>query len=554
MPEVLQDIVDRYLDNHLGLSQYVGIVRTYGKSPDLSKSGIEKRVNQVRTDLKVVKGMKDQYFSSGSSNKIELFELRLVESKLESEIFELTELNEHKTSLFPYLGSLMSINYVYTSRNYASLDTRIEHIIATEKAVPRLINQALDNLDENLPKDKLTVGLMSASSALPFLKDELIAFVSKSENENLIQKWSDVNETAIEVIEKFITKLETEYMPRTIPEFAIGAKKYRDLLKHEEFIDIDLKILEKVAADNLEANAKALQEILDANGEEFMDVVKSDHPEPNRLIEAASESTLRAKKFVIDSEFCSIPPGDDPSVQETPKAMQSFVFAQMNTADIAEDTGTGDAYYYVTPPNPNWDEKRINTYMKGWYYGSLDGTSIHEVWPGHHLHILHIKQQKSKIIRQLGFAITTLEGWAHYTEEVAFELGYSEYDPTKFRVGQLQAALMRNCRFVASLAMHTGDMTMEQAQDLFETKAKMGTDSAAMEARRGTIDPMYLNYTLGKLMIMKLREDYKKQCERQGKAFVLKDFHDEFLSYGASPIPLTREMMLENPGSSADYL
>ncbi|OLS23665.1 MAG: hypothetical protein HeimC2_25690 [Candidatus Heimdallarchaeota archaeon LC_2] len=554
MSEILLGIAERYLNHHLSLAQYVGILGTYGKSPDLSKSAVTNRVSDVHEDLQVVKNMKKEYISTGSQDKMKLYELRLVESKLESELFELNDLKEYETSIFPYFETLMSINYVYTSRSYAPLDTRIKHIVATEKAVPQLINQALENLEVNLPRDKLTVGLMAIGGVLPFLKDELIGFVSNSEDDKLIQEWSDVNSKAIEAIEMFVKKLETEYMPRTKPEFAIGEKKYRNLLKHQEFIDIDLRVLEKVAKENLEANSKALQQILEANGENFMEEVKSDHPKSSELLDAASESTLRAKKFVVDTDLCSIPPGDDPVIQETPKAMQSFVFAQMNTADIAEDTGTGEAYYYVTPPNPNWDKERTDNYMKGWYYGSLDGTSIHEVWPGHHLHILHIKQQKSKIIRQLGFAITTLEGWAHYTEELAFELGYDLYDPTKFRVGQLQAALMRNCRFVASLAMHTGNMTMEQAQQLFEGKAKMGTDSAAMEARRGTIDPMYLNYTLGKLLIMKLREDYRKQCESQGKEFVLKEFHDEFLSYGASPIPLTREMMLENPGTSADYL
>ena len=554
MSEILQKIVDRFLDNHLGLAQYVGILSSYGKSPQFSKSAVEYRLKEVKQDIETVRKMKEGYLVSGNTEKMVIFEFKLIESKLKSEIFELVDLKEFETSVFPYFETLMSINYVYTVRSYAPIDERIEHIIATEKEIPRLISEAKVNLDTNLPRDKLAVGLMSLKGAVPFLKDELIGFISQSTNDQLIQQWSDVNNKAVDVLENFIHKLETEYLPNSKSEFAIGKKRYLEFLKHQEYLDVDLETLEKVSNQNLEDNWQALQQILSSQGSDFLDDVKSDHPDATELIQAAAESTLRAKKFVVDNDLMTIPPGKDPVTAETPKAMQSFVFAQMNTADIAEDTGTDEAYYSVTPPNPNWDSERIDKYMKGWYYGSLDGTSIHEVWPGHHLHMLHIKQQKSKIVRRIGFAITTIEGWAHYTEELAHELNYNLYDYTKFRVGHLQAALMRNCRFVASLAMHTGNMTVEESQALFEEKATMGTDSAAMEARRGTIDPMYLNYTLGKLMILKLRKDYKDECKNKGIQFELKTFHDEFLSYGGSPIPLIREMMLENPGSSVDYL
>ena len=198
--------------------------------------------------------------------------------------------------------------------------------------------------------------------------------------------------------------------------------------------------------------------------------------------------------------------------------------------------------YYIAPPDPTWSAKDQLAYIPG--AADLLFISVHEVWPGHFLQFLHANRSPRMFGRlYVGYAFA--EGWAHYTEEMVWDAGLSEGD-LKVRVGQLLNALLRNARFLSAIGLHTQGMTVAQSERLFLDKAYQDAGNAKQQAARGTFDPAYLNYTLGKLMIRKLREDWTR--ERGGRA-AWRAFHDQLLSYGGPPLPLVRKAMLGDAGS-----
>ena len=383
------------------------------------------------------------------------------------------------------------------------------------------------------------------------MADKLIEFVVQCPNKDLVQTWSQENVKMMDTLKQYEKLLKNVYLPKSTKDFALGYELYSKMFKYTELVDIKPEELLKIAEKVMERNYNTLKGILAQKGDTYFEEVLTDFPDPANLFKEASESTQRSKAFVIAKDLVTIPVEDQVEVVEMPEAMKVSTFAAMNPAGIGEDTSAKESFYYITPPDPTWDTDTTNNYMRSFARGSLEAITIHEVWPGHFLHTLWIKQVQSKILRQVAFSSTTLEGWAHYTEELAIEQGYNLFDPIKVQVGQLMWALVRDVRFISSIKIHTQGMSVEESTQLFMDKAFLSREAAMKEARRGTFNPTYYNYTLGKLMIKKLREDYRKE---KGSLFSLKKFHDEFVQFGTPEIFLLRQLLLKNPGSKKDIL
>ena len=548
MVSKLEEIGDRWIDANPGFGQFLDIKRAFGKVPSLSKEAIQKRVAEVMDQLAYVESFLDQV---DKNQKIIYLEGLLVETRLRQEVYNLTERKPFEDTPAAFFENLFSIPQVYSVRSYASVDTRVRHIIETEKGVIENLKIAPNQLNEILPRDKIVNSDLMLGANIAYFKDKLIDFVAQAKDSGLVEEWTTINQALVSELEKFKDYLDGK-LENASDGFALGKEKYLQILARNELVDLTVERLLEIANRDLERNYSMLMSIKDREGDDFLDKIMNDKPKPEDLYKEAAAATERSKQFVIDQDLVTIPDlTAQVKVVETPMAMRAFTFAAMNPSGIGEDAVNDESFYYITTPDADWDEERKSEYMKSFARGALETVTIHEVWPGHFLHILWIKTLKSKIVRQLSFSITTLEGWAHYTEELAIELGYDLYDHTSVHVGQLQWALVRNCRFVASIKMHTQGMTVEEAKYLFIEKGLLTEDAALKEARRGVDNPEYLNYTLGKLMIMKLREDYKKE---KGDSFSLKEFHDNFMKYGATPVALLRKLLLENPGSDSEIL
>jgi uncharacterized protein (DUF885 family) len=311
------------------------------------------------------------------------------------------------------------------------------------------------------------------------------------------------------------------------------------MLADNEGIVIELPQLLAIGRRDLARNLKAMDEAArtidpDKTTLDVVNAVKADKPAAKAVLTTATEQTVATRQFLIDKAIVTIPSDDVAEVRESPP------FMRWNSAFLSSpgrfETAKLPAFYYISPPDPSWPAAQQRDYIPS--RGDLMFTSIHEVWPGHFLQGLHIRRHPSRVLQSF-CTYSNSEGWAHYTEEMMFDAGVGQQTP-QARIGMLKEALLRNVRFVATIGLHTRGMTVEEAQKLFAQKAFVDAGNARQQAVRGTFDPMYLAYTLGKIMIRNLRADWLRT--NPGKS--LRDFHDAFLSYACAPIPVIRRAML----------
>jgi hypothetical protein len=354
--------------------------------------------------------------------------------------------------------------------------------------------------------------------------------------------------------------LRQDLLPRSTGDFRIGAELFRKKLLYEEMVDTPLDQLLAIAYDDLRRNQAAFAETArqldpEHSPQEVLDAMERDHPAPGQLLDSVRNTLGALREFVVAHGIISLPTGRQLRVEETPPFMRATSSASLDAAGAFEQH-VNEAFYHVALPDPQATPEQVESHMRSFSYVGLVGTSIHEAYPGHFTQYLWQDKAPSRLRLFLatdfstlgfGFAWTNVEGWAHYSEQMLLDEGYGrsgdkpDVNFLRLRLSQLQDALLRNARFVVGIEMHTGKMTYEQGIEFFRREAYQPQVSAQRETRRGTSDPTYLVYTLGKLEILKLRDDYKKA---RGEQFSLHEFHDRFMQQGSVPIPVIRKALL----------
>jgi len=314
------------------------------------------------------------------------------------------------------------------------------------------------------------------------------------------------------------------------------------MLADEDMVDTPLDRLEQIG----EIEMRGLQQQF-ATTSRLVDLKHSpaeaatalgrEHPIANKVISSVSAGLSYIRAYVISHHLARVPSNVEPIVAETPPFMRATTFASMDSPGPFERTT--EAYFYVTLPDPAWPREKQEQLLAFYSPPTISDTSVHEVYPGHYVQFL-INRLNHDLVREIYDSGADVEGWALYCEQMMLDEGLHNNDP-RFRLAQLQMALLRACRYLVAIRMHTRGMTITQATAFFEKNAYQNHHNAEVEARRGTEDPGYLRYQLGKLMILKLREDLRR---KEGAAFSLGEFHDAFLSEGAIPVPLIRRAML----------
>ena len=517
----------------------LGIHDYDGELPNYTAVVVSKRCEEIENDLKQLTLVEEKV----AQNKLTKFEFNLLKMALQTELFELKEEQAFKEDPSTFIRPLGSIESSYTARSFAPIEDRIQLIIKFEEKKPAFLASAEHILNPQLAKVKISMAQQFLRGIINYYQSKLQTFIQQSKDPQKVTKWKEVNTKAIKAMEIFAEKLQKVYLPKAHTKFALGEEKYLKLLKYTEHIDITVEELIKIGEEDLEHNYQQLQDIIKEKGEQSFLEIMNEIPESKNLIQEATYALERKRKFVLESGIDTDPSDKQCIATETPEFSRGFGFASMNTPGPFEVPEAAEAYYYITPPDPTLSEEQKRDFLKYFNRGRLEGVTIHEAWPGHYLQLLYTKQSRSEISKMFAHSITMIEGWAHYCEEMVLDQGYAPFDKTKLKIGQLLRALQRDCRFLSAVKMHCKGMTVEESTKLFMEKAYFPQKNAEVEARRGTIDPMYLNYTLGKLLIKKLRSDYQRE---QGEIFSLKKFHDELLSYGGSPIVALREMLLKN--------
>jgi hypothetical protein len=329
----------------------------------------------------------------------------------------------------------------------------------------------------------------------------------------------------------------------------MGAANFAKMILTNEGVDTPLAELEAIGRADLKRNQDALKIECakfapGANMIACMTKMGMNKAADGPVAEARRQLP-GLKQFLIAKDLVSIPGTEEAKVEESPP------YNRQNSAyiDIPGPYETGlPSVYYISPPDPTWDKATQDSFVPG--RKDLLGTSVHEVWPGHFLNFLHANRSNS-IFGKLFVGYAFAEGWAHYSEEMMMDAGL-EAGNAETKIGQLSNALLRNCRFISAIAMHARGMTQAQSEQLFLNDCYQDAGNAKQQAARGTYDPAYLNYTMGKLMIRKLRDDWIAK-NAAGDTSKWQAFHDEFLSYGGPPIPMVRAAMMKEGAAKAVF-
>ena len=445
-----------------------------------------------------------------------------------------------------YSSGITNAAYVMISRTFAPPEQRLKSLIARLKLMPNALAEARKNLD-NPPRVYTEIAIEQLDGNRDFFAKDVPAAFAEVREPTLVAEFKTANDAVIAALEDYKTWLERDLLNRSNGSFAYGADTYQKVLAADEMITTPLPDLLSIAEADLKRNQQAFTEAagkIDPTKppiEVLADVAK-DYPPPSELLAVTQSNLDGLAQFVRDKKMIDLPPAPAARVAETPPFLRATTSASMDTPGPFETVAT-EAYFYMTLPDPTWPKEEQDDFMSQWYRPTISNVSVHEVWPGHYVQFLYAKDYPSDV-RKVFATASNFEGWAHYCEQMMLDEGLHADDP-RYRLAQAQDALLRDVRFIVGIKMHTQDMTIEQARDMFVNEGYQPEPVAESEAKRGTSDATYGYYTMGKLMILKLRDDYKA---KMGDAYSLKGFHDAFIKLGPLPLPLIRKAMLGDVG------
>jgi uncharacterized protein (DUF885 family) len=533
---VFDDLIFRY-DPASGTQ--AGFHRYDALMPTLSRAEVDEQTAATRKFIAEVEAFDPRGLSPSVTADREL-----MLSQLRSQLLGLENIRMWEKNPDSYTSYATSAIFTIMSRTFAPPAERMKSAIAREKLIPRMLQSARENL-KNPPEIYTSVALEQLPGIESFFEKDVPAAFTKVKDAALLAEFKRTNQAVVDALKSYETFLKNDVLPRSKGDFRIGADNYRHKLLYDEMVDTPLDRLLQVGYDDLHRNQAELKRIaaqIDPSRpvEAILQDLENDHPTADKLLASFRDVLGGLRDFIETKHIVTIPSKVPPTVEETPPFMRALTSASMDTPGAYEKVAK-EAFFNVTLPDPTWPAKEIDEYLQGFNRGTIISTAVHEAYPGHYVQFLWVPSATSKVRKLMGCG-SNAEGWAHYTEQMMLDEGYGKGD-LKLRMGQLQDALLRDARYIAGIRMHTGDMTMEQATDFFVKEGFQVRPTAEKEAKRGTSDPTYLVYTLGKLEIMKLREDYKAM---KGDKYTLQEFHDAFLKQGTPPVKIVRKALLGN--------
>ena len=475
----------------------------------------------------------------------------IVLANIHSQLLTLETIRPWEKNADNYSSTCANGAFVLMERKFASPNERLRSLIAREKQMPALLNEARVNL-KNPPHIFTEIAIEQLPDIISFFEHDVPLAFADANDPALKTEFAQTNAAVIAGLKSYLNWLKSDVLARSNGDFRIGAQTFSAKLKYDEMVDIPLDKLLEIARADIRKNQDHFKQVaheLEPTKEPsaVLEDLGKQHPAPDQLMDAFRATFDGLVSFIRTHQILTIPSDVRPIVEETPPFMRATTFASMDTPGPFEAHAT-EAYFNVTLPEKSMTPAQVEGYMHSFNIGTVISTAVHEAYPGHYVQFLWLPQAPSKVRKLLG-ANTNVEGWAHYTEQMMLDNGYGqpgsgakdEREAKFLRLGQLQDALLRNARFIVGIEMHTGKMSIEQAEEFFQKEGYQSKETAVVETKRGAGDPTYLYYTLGKLQIMKLRDDVKK---KEGAAFSLEKFHDDFLKQGFPPIKIVREAML----------
>ena len=537
LPHFVDDLLSYLHETHPTHATLDGVHTHDDLLEDLSRQGIENETHALAGYLRRL----GEIHTDGLT-PVERLEHRMLTANLQARMFELEQVRTWERNPQPYADLIASSLMGQTLFAHAPAPERARRVLSKLRQTPRLIQAARDNVKDP-PGIYVKVGIETLRGAQKVIDDELPRAFADVDDLHLLGDLADAQSEASHAVAAYVQELETEVAPKARASFRLGRDKFEQKLRLEEGLGIPVDRLLAIATRELQATQEAFKAVAGRmNGGDPLDAwtkTKAKHPAPGELVGVGREQLDELVTFLERHSLITLPAGEEITVAPTPDFYR-WSFASMWTPGPFESKPTR-AYYYLTDVDRSWPAERQEEHLRDYNYPTLWSISIHEVYPGHFLHYQHLRKVESKTRKSIMFAPASfVEGWAHYCEQMMIEAGFGRQD-YGIQLGQLAESLIRLARFIVCIRLHAEDMSVEQGVRFFRDEAYMEEPSARREAERGTFDPTYLVYSVGKLMLLKLRQDLKQQ---QGKAFSLRAFHDALLACGTAPFWLHRQMLL----------
>ena len=516
------------------------------KLEDRSRERIEARIAELKSFLSRLKA-----FDRSQLTPDDVIDADAIEGNIRGFLLDQETLRNWQRNPMGYAGLPGNSADGLIKRDFAPAADRLRSLIAREIRMPAIYEAAKANLD-NPPKEFTDLAIRMTKGSAGYFAGTLAQWAKDAAGSDtaLWKQFEQANSRVIAATKDFASWLEKDLLPRSKGNYAIGAANFLAKLRYDDQVSLPLdKLLAKgeaqLARDYAAFVATAKKIDPSKTPAQVMKSLSDDHPTPETLIPSVDRSVENARRFLVQKDLVTIPSEVRPRVQETPPFARSGSFASMDTPGAYETKAT-EAFYYVTPVEKDWDAKHKDEHLRLYNPHVVSIIDVHEVWPGHYLQFLYAPRFPTKT-RKLVFCGTNAEGWAHYAEQMMVDQGFGGGDP-KYRLAQLQEALLRDCRYVVGIKLHTQGMTVEEGARVFVEKGFQEPATAYEESRRGAYNPTYLYYTLGKLMIQELRDEYRSKTGAS-----LKQFHDAFVAQGGLPIPLVRQILFREPAAHASH-
>lgn len=548
---VAEDFIAGYLAWRPAEGVALGLHEYDGKVTDFARASLDAEVGRLKKFETSLNNLDTKELSPGAYG-----DHRLLLTAIQRELFKFEEMQSYRRNPMTYARAL-EVN-IYIKRNFAPLDDRVRSIIRILGQAPAIFRAARANLDEVVPKPFVETAIQVAEGAADFLAKDLVAGLKEVKNAELMSEFTTANQRAISELRNYVTWLKESRLPKSNNEFALGRAKYAKMLQQGELIDLSPERILEIGLRELRREQQLLADAakkIDPNKKpiEVLKQIQKDHPTAENLIPDTRKNLEAVRQFVADRRIVTMPSKARARVEETPQFDRATSFASMDTPGPFERRAT-EAYYYVTPVEKEWPEQQKEEWLTAFNYYTTDVVTIHEAYPGHYTQFLCLNASRANRLEKIFGSYAFIEGWAHYTEQMMLDEGFGPNMPSasdqspeitaaKYRLAQSTEALLRLCRLCCSIKLHCQGMTVDEATKFFQENSYYEEKPARQEAIRGTFDPEYLYYTVGKLQILKLRKDWREQ---EGKRYALQRFHDEMLRHGAPPLRLLREKMLKD--------
>jgi len=561
-------VADEYIAGYLAWRPQTGTSLGFheydGKVTDFSRKSLEAELARLHWFDKKLADLNTNQLSAAA-----LYDYRILRNAIKREIFSFEEMGIYQQNPMTYAG-VLDVN-IYIKRDFAPLPQRVKSLTAVLQQAPNIMSAARANLAKSLPRPQIETAIEEANGAADFLSKDLVEAMKDFHDESLMQKFRAVNGRAIEELRGYVKYLKEQKLPKANDQYALGREKYARLVNYGEMITISPEDLLEIGMKELKRKQEVFTEAAkqidpDKKPIEVFKAIQKDHPTEKSLIPDTARDLEMIRQFLIDHKIITVPSPVRAKVMETPQFLRATSFASMDTPGPFEKKAT-EAYYYVTPTEADWTPQQKEEWLTAFNYYTTDIVSIHEAYPGHYVQFLALNASRATNLEKIFNSYAFVEGWAHCAEQMMVDEGFGRADvvkklnditkldglskeakeneikAAKYRLAQTDEALLRVCRLCVSIKMHCQGMTVDEGAKFFEDNCYYEPKPARQEAIRGTFDPEYLYYTVGKLEILKLRADYQKQ---EGDKYSLQKFNDEMLRHGSPPIRLLREVMLKD--------